>query len=123
MKRKDIELERREWLVKGDPKHVVYATLTWYPTDRVNGYPARYRVQLANVRREPSATGLVWEVGNPFEAWNWNVLDMPKGARRSSTWDDKARARFVAYVADFLGDYLERYGLRIDTAVPATCYR
>ena len=121
MKRKDIELERREWLVKGDPQHVVYATCTWYPTDRVNGYPARYRVQFGNVRREPAASGLVWEVGNPFEAWTWNVLDMPKGARRSITWDDKARARFVAHVADFLGDYLERYGLSIDADAPALC--
>lgn len=123
MKRRSVELERREWLTEGDPQRVVFATLTWYPTDRVNGYPASYRVQFGNVRREVRDTGAIWETGTPYETWNWTVCELPRGARRSVTWDDKARARFVAYVADFLGKYLERYGLSVCTAVPASCFR
>ena len=123
MKRRSVELERREWLTKGDAQRVVYAVCTWYPTDRVNGYPARYRVQFGNVRREVRDTGAIWETGDPCETWNWTVCELPRGARRSATWDDRARASFVAYVADFLGEYLERYGLSIGTAVPASCFR
>ena len=76
MKRRSVELERREWLTEGDAQRVAVATLTWCPTDRVNGYPARYLVQFGNVRR---------------------------------------------YVADFLGEYLERYGLSIDADAPSAC--
>ena len=121
MKRKDIELKRLEWRDRNDPQRVVFAALTWYPTDRVNGYPARYCVQFGNVRREVRDTGAIWETGTPYENWNWTVCELPRGARRSVTWDDKARAGFVAYVADFLGDYLERYGLSIDAATPSAC--
>ena len=121
MKRRSVELERREWLTEGDAQRVVVATLTWCPTDRVNGYPARYLVQFGNVRREVRDTGAIWETGTPYESWNWTVCELPRGARRSVTWDDKARARFVAYVADFLGEYLERYGLSIDADAPSAC--
>ena len=121
MKRRSVELERREWPTKGDAQRVVYAVCTWYPTDRVNGYPARYRVQFGNVRREVRDTGAIWEISNPFETWNWTVCELPRGARRSVTWDDKARARFVAYVADFLPDYVARYSISIDADAPSTC--
>ena len=40
MKRRSVELERREWLTEGDAQRVVVAALTWCPTDRVNGYPS-----------------------------------------------------------------------------------
>ena len=119
--KRNLELRRLEWREKSDPQRVVVSSLTWCPTDRANGYPARYRVQFGNVRREVRDTGAIWEISNPFETWNWTVCELPKGARRSVTWDDKARARFVAYVADFLGDYLERYGLSIDADAPSTC--
>ena len=101
MKRRSVELEHREWPTKGDAQRVVYAVCTWYPTDR--------------------DTGAIWEIRNPFGTWNWTVCELPRGARRSVTWDDKARAGFVAYVADFLGEYLERYGLSIDADAPSTC--
>lgn len=121
MKRKDIELKRREWLVKGDPRRVVYATLTWYPTDRINGYPARYTAILANVRRDPAASGLVWEVGNPLEAVCRTMLEFPKGARRSRATDDDALGKFGAFILDHLPRYLERYGLSIDADNPDLC--
>ena len=119
--KRNLELRRLEWREKSDPQRVVVATLTWYPTDRINGYPASYRVQFGNVRREVRDTGAIWETGTPYETWNWTVCELPRGARRSVTWDDKARAGFVAYVADFLGEYLERYGLSIDADAPAVC--
>ena len=119
--KRNLELRRLEWREKSDPQRVVFATLTWCPTDRINGYPASYRVQFGNVRREVRDTGAIWETGTPYETWNWTVCELPRGARRSVTWDDKARAGFVAYVADFLGEYLERYGLSIDADAPAVC--
>ena len=119
--KRNLELRRLEWREKSDPQRVVVASLTWCPTDRVNGYPARYRVQFGNVRREVRDTGAIWEIGNPFEPWNWTVCELPKGARRSVTWDDKARARFVAYVADYLPDYVARYSISIDADAPSTC--
>ena len=121
MKRRSVELERREWLTEGDAQRVVYAVCAWYPTDRVNGYPASYRVQFGNVRREVRDTGAIWETGTPCETWNWTVCELPKGARRSVTWDDKARARFEAIVVDYLPDYVARYGLSIDADAPAVC--
>ena len=119
--KRNLELRRLEWREKSDPQRVVVASLTWCPTDRVNGYPARYRVQFGNVRREVRDTGAIWEISNPFETWNWTVCELPRGARRSVTWDDKARARFVAYVADFLPDYVARYSISIDADAPSTC--
>ena len=119
--KRNLELRRLEWREKSDPQRVVVASLTWCPTDRVNGYPARYRVQFGNVRREVRDTGAIWEISNPFETWNWTVCELPRGARRSVTWDDKARARFVAYVADFLPDYVARSSIRTDADAPSTC--
>ena len=119
--KRNLELRRLEWREKSDPQRVVVASLTWCPTDRVNGYPARYRVQFGNVRREVRDTGAIWEISNPFETWNWTVCELPRGARRSVTWDGKARARFVAYVADFLPDYVARYSISIDADAPSTC--
>lgn len=121
MKRKDIELRRLEWRDRNDPQRVVIASLIWYPTDRVNGCPARYLVQFGNVRREARDTGAIRETGDPYETWNWTVCVLPRGARRSVTWDDKARARFVAYVADYLPDYVARYSLGIDADAPSAC--
>lgn len=121
MRRRGVELERREWPTKGDAQRVVYAVCTWCPTDRVNGCPARYLVQFGNVRREARDTGSIWETGDPYETWSWTVCVLPRGARRSVTWDDKARARFAAYVADYLPDYVARYGLSIDAATPSAC--
>ena len=119
--KRNLELRRLEWREKSDPQRVVVASLTWCPTDRVNGYPARYRVQFGNVRREVRDTGAIWEISNPFETWNWTVCELPRGARRSVTWDDKARAGFVAYVADYLPDYVARYSISIDADAPSTC--
>ena len=113
--KRNLELRRLEWRERSDPQRVVFATLTWYPTDRVNGYPASYRVQFGNVRRE------VRDTGTPYETWNWTVCELPKGARRSVTLDDKARARFAAFVEDYLPDYVARYGLSIDADAPAVC--
>ena len=119
--KRNLELRRLEWREKSDPQRVVVASLTWCPTDRANGYPARYRVQFGNVRREVRDTGAIWEISNPFETWNWTVCELPRGARRSVTWDDKARAGFVAYVADYLPDYVARYSISIDADAPSTC--
>lgn len=121
MKRKDIELKRLEWRDSNDPQRVVFAALTWYPTDRVNGYPARYTAILANVRREPAATGLVWEVGNPLEAVCRTMLEFPKGARRSRATDDEALGKFCVFLMDYLAAYVDRYGLSIDADAPALC--
>ena len=119
--KRNLELRRLEWREKSDPQRVVVASLTWCPTDRVNGYPARYRVQFGNVRREVRDTGAIWETGIPYGTWNWTVCELPRGARRSVTWDDKARAGFVAYVADYLPDYVARYSISIDADAPSTC--
>lgn len=121
MKRKDIELKRLEWRDRNDPQRVVFATLTWCPTDRVNGHPARYTAILANVRRDPAASGLVWEVGNPLEAVCRTMLELPKGARRSRVTDDEGLVRFDAFLAAFLVAYVGRYGLSIDADAPALC--
>lgn len=121
MKRRSVELERREWLTKGDAQRVVYAVCTWYPTDRVNGYPARYRATLCNVRREVCDTGAIWETGDPYETCNWTVCELPRGARRCKFWEDKALARFEAFVADCLPDYVARYSLSIDADAPSAC--
>lgn len=121
MKRKDIELKRLEWRDRNDPQRVVFAALTWYPTDRINGYPARYTAILANVRREVRDTGAIWETGTPYGTWSWTVCELPGGARRSKTLDDKALARFEALVADYLPDYVARHSLSIDADAPALC--
>ena len=95
MKRKYIELKRLEWREKSDPQRVVVATLTRCPTDRVNGYLARYTAILANVRRELAASGLVWEVSNPMEAVCHTMLELPKGARYSLSIDADAPSACV----------------------------
>lgn len=125
MKRRSVELERREWREKSDPQRVVIATLTWCPTDRENGYPARYRATLCNVRREPvcfagRSVG-VWESGSPYESTCLTLFSLPHGARRCKFWEDKALARFEAFVADYLPDYVARYSLSIDAATPSAC--
>ena len=119
--KKAPELRRLEWRDRSDPQRVVFAALTWYPTDRVNGCPARYLVQFGNVRREARDTGVIRETGDPYETWSWTVCVLPRGARRSVTWNDKARARFDVLVADYLPDYVARYSLSIDAATPSAC--
>lgn len=116
MKRRELELKRLEWRDKSDPQRILYATLTWHPTDRVNGYPARYTAFLANIRRDPrygSGVGF-WEIGNPFETVSRTLVTLPKGARRSRITDSQAWARFDIFLHELWEDYVERYGLRVN---------